>query len=60
MLNETARYKLMADKLMVEVAAGRLSGEFSESFVPRVRDKLKAGRELTVNEVKWLEKLFEG
>lgn len=59
MLDPKPRQKMMADKLYNEIAHGRLEGEFVESFVPRVREKLKAGRELSEREVEILEDLFE-
>jgi hypothetical protein len=60
MLDETARYKMMANKLMIEFSAGRLSdSEFAESFVPRVHEKLKLGKTLTDKEIIKLEELFD-
>jgi len=49
----------MADKLYNEIAHGRLEGEFVESFIPRVRQKLTAGRYLTDREAEVLEDMFE-
>lgn len=59
MLDDSPRQKMMADKLFNEIAHGRLEGEFVESFIPRVREKLKAGRCLTEKEAAKLEELFD-
>jgi hypothetical protein len=59
MLDDTPRLRKMADKLQIEIDNGRAEGEFVESFVPRVRNKLKKGWALTEKEITKLEELFE-
>lgn len=49
----------MADRLYNEMMHGRVEGEFEESFIPRVRDKVYQDRALTEKEIAKLEELFE-
>lgn len=59
MLDPLPRLKKMADKLQLEIDAGRLNGDFVETFIPRVRTKMKRGCELSPRETEVLEDLFE-
>lgn len=53
------RLKMMADKLMEQVATGNVDNEWAENFITDVHGKLKAGRTLTDKQVQKLEELFE-
>ena len=59
MLDPIPRLKKMADKLQLEIDAGRMEGDFVESFIPRIRTKMKNGNELSPRETEILEDLFE-
>jgi hypothetical protein len=53
-----ARCKMWADKLMVEVSAGRVDSNWDEEFICSVRDQIKAGRVLSRKQHDKLEELF--
>jgi hypothetical protein len=53
-----ARCKMWAEKLMIEVAAGRIDNEWAETFICDMSKKTKAGITLTHKQHDKLEELF--
>jgi hypothetical protein len=59
MLDDTPRHKMMANKLMIQVSAGRVDNDWEESFISDIHLRLKASRELTEKQADILERLFD-
>ena len=60
MIDESSAYKTKVAKLMIEFNAERLpDNDFINSFMPRVWEKCKIGRELSEKERAKIDELFE-
>jgi hypothetical protein len=53
------RCEMWSNKLMVEVAAGRVENRWDEDFIASVRKQVKSGKTLTQKQHDKLEELFE-
>ena len=58
MLDNTPRHRMMANKLMIEVSAGRVDNDWEETFINDIHRRLKTGGTLTDKQADKLEDLF--
>lgn len=59
MLDDSARVKMMAGKLMEEVSSGNIDNDWAETFIADIHSRVNSGRLLTDKQLKKLEELFE-
>lgn len=59
MLDDSARVKMMAGKLMEEVSSGNIDNDWAETFIADIHARVHSGRTLTDKQVQKLEELFE-
>lgn len=59
MLDDSARLKMMTEKLYLEVFHGRIDNGWEENFIRTCWVNIRLGKSLTEKQVTKLEELFE-
>lgn len=59
MLDDSARFKMMAAKLSEQVALGHVSNSWDEDFICSIHDKTVRGLPLSQKQREKLEELFD-